>query len=75
MLREDFDMELSQINDFFNIISKLVKVPREKNKKIYIPLSDLSEILEQKQLSAQKFITNPLFKKKIRQTLTLENNY
>ncbi len=75
ILREDFDMEFNQINNFFNIISKLVKVPATKEQKIYIPLSDLSEILEQKQLNAQKFITNPLFKKKIRQTLTLENNY
>jgi hypothetical protein len=75
MLREDFDMEMAQINEFFNIISKLVSVPNSNDVAINIPLDYLENILQSKNLNIQKYITNPIFKKKIRQILKLEKNY
>ncbi|MDD5213586.1 MAG: hypothetical protein PHG82_04135 [Candidatus Gracilibacteria bacterium] len=75
ILRGNFDMEFTNLKDFFNIISKIVKIPSGNNEIIEIDLEDLKKIIESKNISIQKYILNPLFKQKIRETLKLPNNY
>lgn len=75
ILRVDFDMEFGELEDFFNIISKLIKFPEQDNEIVYIDLEDVKKIIESKNISIQKYISNPLFKQKIRETLKLSKNY